>query len=264
MDLGLRGKVALVTGASQGIGKAVALLLAREGAKVALAARTTSTLEAVAEGIRQEVGVDAEVLTVPTDVRIADQLSELHEAVRTELGRVDVLVNNAGTSQRGPFLEQSDERWQDDLDLKVLAAMRLARLTIPDMKAAGGGRIINVTAIVGKHATAGSTPTSVSRAAGIALTKALSREFAQDGILVNAVCIGTIRSGQQDRRWRATAPQLSREEFYRSLASDRGIPIGRVGLPEEAANLIVFLASSAASYLTGTAINLDGGASHVV
>ena len=264
MNLELHGLTAIVTGASQGIGKAIAIGMARHGAEVALVARTASTLETVAAEIRQEAGKDARVLTVPTDVRQADEVAALVETVHAELRAVDILVNNAGTSQRGPFLEQTDERWQDDLDLKVFAAIRLARRTIPDMQAAGRGRIINITAIVGKHATAESMPTSVSRAAGIAMTKALSKEFAADGILVNSICIGTIESGQQDRRWQQNAPELSREEFYRFLAADRGLPMGRVGLPEEVANLAVFLASDASSYLSGTAINLDGGASHVV
>lgn len=264
MHLGLDGRVALVTGASQGIGRATAVALAREGCHVALVARTTDALHAAVEDVRRASTSAARVHGVPADVRDPAQVEDLHAEVRRELGPVDILVNNAGTSQRGPFLTQDDGRWQDDLDLKLLAAVRLARLTIPDMQAAGGGRIINVTAVAGKHPAAASAPTAITRAAGIALTKALSREYAPDGILVNTVCIGVIESGQHDRRWKAEHPELDREAFYDGLASQRGVPMGRVGRPDEAANLIVFLASSAASYLTGAAINLDGGLSHVV
>lgn len=264
MQLGLEGRVALVTGASQGIGRAAAAALAREGCHVGLAARTPDVLQSAVEDVRRVAPSSSRVHGVPADVRDPAQVEDLHAEVRRELGPVDILVNNAGTSQRGPFLTQDDDRWQDDLDLKLLAAVRLARLTIPDMQAAGGGRIINVTAVAGKHPAAASAPTAISRAAGIALTKALSREYARDGILVNTVCIGVIESGQHDRRWKVEHPELARYAFYETLAAERGVPMGRVGRPDEAANLIVFLASSAASYLTGAAINLDGGLAHVV
>lgn len=264
MELGLGGRVALVTGASQGIGLATAAALAAEGAHVAMVARTPETLERAAETVRGTAAASTRVLPLSADVRDAAQLETLHARVRNDLGPVDVLVNNAGTSQRGPFLEQSDAHWQDDLDLKLLAAVRLCRLTIPDMQDRGGGRIINVTAIAGKQPAAASAPTSVSRAAGIALTKVLSKEFAADGILVNTVCIGVIASGQHDRKWKSRYADLTRDEFYRMLAAERGLPMDRVGSAEEAAAVITFLASDAASYLTGAAINLDGGLSHVV
>lgn len=264
MEMGLAGRVALVTGASQGIGLATSTALAREGCHVALVARSPDVLRSAAEQVGSAAMPSARVLAVPADVRDPTQLEALHAEVRKELGPVDILVNNAGTSHRGPFLDQGDDRWQDDLDLKLLAAVRLARLTIPDMQAAGGGRIINVTAVAGKQPGAASAPTAITRAAGIALTKALSREYASDGILVNTVCIGVIESGQHDRRWLAEHPELDREAFYEWLATERELPMGRVGRPDEAANLIVFLASSAASYLTGAAINLDGGLAHVV
>jgi 3-oxoacyl-[acyl-carrier protein] reductase len=263
MELGLRGRTALVTGASQGIGRATAIGLAREGANVAMVARTEADLEEAAAEVRG-ASAAVQVLPVPADVRLPDDLLRVHTEVRARLGPVDVLVNNAGTSQGGPFLEQSDDDWQDDLDLKVVAAIRLARLVIPDMQERGGGRIVNVTALVGKHPGAATAPTSVSRAAGIALTKVLSKEFGPDGILVNTVCIGTIESGQHDRRWQRDAPELPREEYYAQRAQERSIPLGRVGRAEEAANLIVFLASEAASFISGTAINIDGGQSHVV
>ena len=149
--------------------------------------------------------------------------------------------------------------------MKLFAAIRCSRLAIPHMKAQGGGRIINVTNLGGKAPGARSVPTSVSRAAGIALTKALSKDYAADNILVNTVCIGLIKSGQNDRRWereRGQNPGLTRDQYYAEVGKD--LPLGRVGETEEAGDVIAFLASERASYLTGVAINIDGGVSSVV
>jgi len=172
-------------------------------------------------------------------------------------GRIDILVNNAGTSARGKFLEVDDKTWGADLELKVFGAIRCTRLAVPHMKKQGGGRIINITISSAKQPGAESMPTSVSRAAGLAMTKALSKEYAADNILVNTVCIGKIKSGQHERRY--TKQGISAEEYYRQTAKD--IPLGRVGEAEEVASVIAFLASDAASYVTGTSIHLDGGMS---
>ena len=175
-------------------------------------------------------------------------------------GRLDILVNNAGTSSTGEFESVTDETWREDLELKLFGAIRLARLAIPHMKQQGGGRIVNITTIGAKQPRARSMPTTVTRAAGLAFTKALSKEYAAHNILVNTVCIGLIRSAQQDAK--AAKANLTAEQFYANLGKD--IPLGRVGLPEEVANVIAFLASSAASYVTGSSINLDGGTSGVL
>jgi NAD(P)-dependent dehydrogenase (short-subunit alcohol dehydrogenase family) len=178
-------------------------------------------------------------------------------AVVKKFGRIDVLVNNAGESMRGKFLETDDAKWSSDIELKVFGAIRCSRLAIPHMKKQGGGRIINITISSAKQPGAESMPTSVSRAAGLAITKALSKEFAADNILVNTVCIGRIKSGQHERRY--TREGRSAEDYYKESA--KGIPLGRVGEAEEVANVIAFLGSDAASYVTGTSINLDGGIS---
>jgi len=263
MDLGLSGKVAVITGGSEGIGKAAAHSLAAEGAKVVICARRVDLLERAAEEIRTASG--AEVLAVPTDVTQPDQVKALFAGTIETFGRLDILVNNAGTSAANPFEEATDEIWQTDLDLKLFGAIRCSREALPHLKAQGGGRIINITTPGGKAPGARSVPTSVSRAAGIALTKVLSKEYAPDNILVNTVCIGLIKSGQHERRWEqahAEDPALTLADWYEAMGQN--VPLGRVGEASEAGDLIAFLASDRAGYITGTAINLDGGRSAIV
>jgi 3-oxoacyl-[acyl-carrier protein] reductase len=257
VDLGLKGKIAVVTGGSQGIGKATALRLAQEGANVAICARSKEDVERVGADLARH-GVQS--LAVAADMSKAEDIARFMKAVIDKFGRVDILVNNAGTSKRGAFLELTDEEWEADLELKVFGAIRCTRLAIPHMKKNGGGRIVNITISSAKQPGAGSYPTSVSRAAGLAITKALSKEFAADNILVNTVCIGRIKSGQHERRFKKEG--ISPEAYYAKSAE--GIPMGRVGEAEEVANVITFLVSDAASYVTGSSINLDGGISGVL
>jgi len=254
LELGLKGKVAVVTGGTEGIGRATALRFAREGARVAICARRQEPLDKTAAEIRK---AGAEVLAVSADMSQAADIERFIKAVIERFGRIDVLVNNAGTSARGKFLEVDDKTWSADLELKVFGAIRCTRLAVPHMKKQGGGRIINITTSSAKQPGAESMPTSVSRAAGLAITKALSKEYAADNILVNTVCIGKIKSGQHERRY--TKQGISAEDYYRQAAKD--IPLARVGEADEVANVIAFLASNAASYVTGTSINLDGGMS---
>ena len=172
---------------------------------------------------------------------------------------------NAGTSSAGSFGVQGDDIWQADLDLKLFGAIRCSRIAIPHMKAGGGGRIINITTVGGKAPESASVPTSVSRAAGIALTKALSKEYAADNILVNTVCIGFIKAGQHEARWeslRVKGSELTLDDWYEKQAQD--IPLQRYGESDEAGAIIAFLASKHAGYITGASINLDGGLSAVV
>ena len=261
MDVRLDGRTALITGGSLGLGRAMAIEFARSGAAVAIVGRTRSTLdEAVAE-IRAEAP-EAQAEGFACDVRDASALESMHATVVAALGDVDILVNNAGTSAAKPFLSVTDEEWRNDLDLKLLAAIRLCRLCVPAMQARGWGRIINVLNTAAKAPGARSMPTSVSRAAGMAMTKALASELAADGILVNALNTGVLVTNQWHRLHQERSPDKAFEEFVDEMG--RRIPIGRMGDAAEFANLACFLASDRASYITGTAINVDGGMAPVV
>ncbi len=253
MELGLGERVALVTGGSKGIGKAAALTLAREGANVALLARGLEELRETAGRIAAETG--REPLVIQADVTAKDQCDRAVQAVIERFGRLDILINNAGGTSQAPFEEVATETWAADLDLKLFAAVRLSQAAVKQMKRDGGGSIVNIVSIVGKAPRAASLPTSVSRGAGIALTKAMSKDLAGDDIRVNAVCLGVIDSKQASAAGLSDA--VRRERISR-------IPLGRMGTVQEAANVIAFLASPAASYVTGTALNVDGGLVDVV
>jgi NAD(P)-dependent dehydrogenase (short-subunit alcohol dehydrogenase family) len=257
LELGLKGKIAIVTGGSDGLGRACAERFGRSGARVAVCARRAEVLEAAAEGIRRATG--AEVLAMPADVTRQAELEAFVGAVVARFGGVDVLVNNAGTSSAAGFEAVSDEAWQYDFDLKVMGAIRMCRLVIPHMKARGGGAIVNVTTIGGKAPAARALPTSLTRAAGINLTKSLANEYAPDGIRVNTICLGILKSAQWTRRAKGDL-----DAYYREVARERRIPLGRVGEAEEFADLAAFLVSERARFITGTAVNLDGGAAAVV
>ncbi|GFN33033.1 SDR family NAD(P)-dependent oxidoreductase [Paenibacillus xylaniclasticus] len=260
MELGIRGKRAIITGGSKGIGFATAMLLASEGARVAIIARNEATLKEAAQRIAAKTGT--EPLFIAADVSVEEEVNRAVAEIAVRLGGIDILVNNAGTSAARPFDAVDKAAWTADLDLKLFGAIHFTQAALPYMRQNGGGAIVNVTAIGGKTPSGSSLPTSVSRAAGLALTKAMSKDLAPDGIRVNAVCIGLIRSDQIERMWQATAPHLSWDEFAVDARHD--IPLGRIGRAEEAANVIAFLVSEAASYVTGTAINIDGGKAAVL
>jgi len=259
MDLELGGKVVLVTGGSDGLGAAVARTLIREGAKVALCARGVERLEATAAALRAEGG---DVLTVQADVSRAWEVEHFVDAAHARWGRIDALVNNAGTAAAQPFASVSDAEWEADFQLKVFAAIRASRQALPFLKEAGSGAIVNVLSIGAKTPGANSTPSSVSRAAGLALTKALSKELGPHGIRVNAVLVGSIESGQWVRRALEAGKPL--EPFLQERARHAGIPLGRVGRAEEFADTVAFLLSPRGGYISGAAINVDGGLSAAV
>src|SRR5947209_16632518 len=254
LELGLKGKVAIVTGGSEGLGRATAERFAREGVRVAICARRKDVLEQTAEAIRHTTG--GEVFAQPADVTRPDDVEAFVRAVVGRFGGVDILVNNAGTSAAAGFEKVDDAAWQTDIDLKLMAAIRLCRLVIPHMKRRGGGRIVNVTTVGGKAPAARALPTSVTRAAGVNLTKSLATEYAADRILVNTICLGVVKSGQWERRIKGDP-----EAFYREMAEKRRVPLARFGEAHEFADLVAFLCSERAAYITGTAINFDGGLS---
>jgi NAD(P)-dependent dehydrogenase (short-subunit alcohol dehydrogenase family) len=263
VDLGLQDKVALVTGGSEGVGMATAMRLAAERAAVVICARRPDVLQRAVDEIASATGAD--VLGVPADVTLPEDVEELFRRTMAKHGRIDILVNNAGKGASNAFEDVTDADWATDLDLKLLTHVRCTRAAIPHMQAQGGGRIVNVVSIGGKAPQATSLPASTGRAAGIALTKALSKAYASDNILVNAVCIGLVKSTMVERvalRRIAGDPERTLEDVYAEEAVR--IPLGRVGESEEVADVIAFLVSERASYVTGVAVNVDGGESPVV
>ena len=255
-DLEMEGKVAIITGGSDGLGRATAKRMASEGANVVICARREEHLMQTAENLRKETagsvrGISADVCVPKDCLRLIDQTVQ-------EFGGIDILINNAGKSAALGLEELSDEAWQEDLELKLMGAVRMCRGVVPHMRKRGGGSIVNASTGAGKAPGSMALPTSVSRAAGNNLTKSLANELASDGIRVNAVCIGLIKSAQWERR----SGGDSLEELYKELGSK--VPMGRVGEAEEYADLVTFLCSARGSYITGTAINIDGGLCPVI
>lgn len=257
MNLGLLGKTVVITGGSRGIGFATARQFIIEGANVVICGRQEDTLMEAANKIEKETG--QRVLAIVADVTQKSDCEKLIMSTLTKFKRVDILVNNAGISSTNPFMDITSEQWKDDLDLKLFAAINCSQAVVPHMQERGSGVIINLTAISGKQGTENSMPTSVTRAAGLALTNNMSKDLGKYGIRVNTVTIGVIRSAQVERRWKKDNPSLTWEEYSEKMGEQ--IPLGRIGEAHEAANAIVFLASEAASYITGVSVNIDGGSS---
>ena len=260
MNLDLKGKIAIVTGGSEGIGRSISETLSREGVKVSICSRRFDILNDAAIDITKRTGV--EVLPIQADVTNVEDIDNLVNSTVTHFGGVDILVNNAGTAASKYFEDVSDELWNSDLDLKLMGAIRCSKAELPFMKKQKWGRIINITTVGGKQPGASSMPTSISRAAGLGLTKALSHDYAKDNILVNTVCIGLVKSNQWIRKWESEKNHETLDELYHEMG--KSIPMKRVGETEEVANVVAFLASERASYVTGSSINLDGGTSGVL
>jgi NAD(P)-dependent dehydrogenase (short-subunit alcohol dehydrogenase family) len=258
MDLSIEGKVVLVTGGSSGLGAAAARRLAAEGANVAICGRNSPRLEAVVAELSDGTG---NALAVSADVTEIGDIERFVASAHERWGRVDALVNNAGGGAAQLFDSITDEAWESDLQLKVFAAIRTTRTVLPLFRDAGGGAIVNVLSIAAQAPGAGSMPSSVSRAAGLALGKALSKELAPEAIRVNSVLVGVIQAGGHDRR--ASEKGVDPAQYYDDLARSRHVPLGRVGRSEEFGDLIAFLVSDRSSYLTGASINIDGGSSPV-
>lgn len=269
MEISLSGRTAIVTGGSKGLGYAIATRFVNSGADVLICARGRETLDEAVKSISANAvsarggNARGKIVGVAGDVAKPDDVKRIYDEAMKTFGKVDILVNNAGVSRAGAFETLTDERMQEDLDQKLFAAIRMTRLVWPQMKERRWGRVINVLNIGAKAPGADSTPTSVSRAAGLALTKALSKENAPHGVLVNAMLVGLIESDQWARRHKGPAGAgKSYEEFLAGMAKGR-IPMGRMGKAEEFARMACFLCSDAGSFITGVSINVDGGASPV-
>lgn len=258
MEVTMTGRSAIITGGSKGIGFAIAAAFGGAGADVAIVARGQESLDAAVAQLKS--GAKGKVIGVAADVGTAAGVQKAYDGAMAAFGKLDVVVNNAGTSATGPFEKLSDEVMQTDLDLKLFAAIRLCRLVWPQLKERKWGRVINILNIGAKAPRANSAPTSISRAAGMAFTKVLAGEGAPHNVLVNALLVGLIDADQHVQAAKRKGIPLA--EHYAAMAKD--VPLGRIGRAEEFANMACFLASDAGSYITGTAINIDGGRSPVV
>jgi NAD(P)-dependent dehydrogenase (short-subunit alcohol dehydrogenase family) len=258
MDLELTGKVVLITGGTDGLGLALARRLVDEGAAVAICGRDEGRLGAAADSLVSHGG---DVLAQRADVAHAEDIARFVEDAVKRWGKIDGIVHNAGRSAGGPLVSNDDSIWDADLQLKLMGAVRLTRMSLPYLRESKGSALFTL-AMAAKAPGAGSEPSSVSRAAGMALMKALSKELGPDGIRVNAILIGLIESGQWVRG--AAAAGMELPAFLERLAANSAIPLGRVGRAEEFGDLACFLLSARAAYLTGAAINLDGGLSPAV
>lgn len=260
MQIDLSGRTVLITGGSMGLGRAMGEKMAAAGANVVPVARRQGPIDETVKAITAAGGKAHDISCDVTDPSAIE--AAYKEAVST-FGQVDILVNNAGSSLRGPFLEMTDEQWKGDIELKLFAQIRFSRLAFADMKERRWGRIINVLNTGAKAPPAEGAPTAVTRAAGLALSKILSNEGAPYNVLVNALMTGLIDSDQHVRRHANDDRGISYEDFKVEMAEKAKIPIGRIGESEEFANVACFLASDAASYVTGVDINIDGGRSPV-
>src|SRR5262245_42786369 len=258
MEISLAGRTAVVTGGSKGVGFGVATRFAESGADVAIIARGREALDAAVKRIGA-IG-KGRVVAAQADVSKLADIQRAYDEIMRAFGKIDIILNNAGESRGAPFEKATEEMWDVDFNQKLFAAVRLTRLVWPQMKERRWGRIINTLNVGAKAPRAGSAPTSVSRAAGMALTKVLANEGAPFNVLVNALLIGFIEADQHVRA--AAKAGIPHEEYMKQRSKD--IPLGRPGRAEEFANLACFLASDAGSYITGTAINVDGGMSRVV
>jgi len=253
MELGLRGKVAIITGGSRGIGRAIALGLAAEGVRIAISARGEQKLaETVAE--IQAAGVEA--IGVAGDMTKPADIERLVTATAVAFGGIDILINNVGGNQGGWFIETTDADFQYTYDLNVFASVRASRLVVPEMRKRGGGRIITISSIWGREAGGAATNNS-AKAAEISVNKHISKELAPYNILVNTIAPGHILfpGGDWERQVKEDPERLA-------AMVRRDCPLGRMGRPEEVADVVVFMVSERASLVVGTCLNVDGGQSH--
>ena len=256
MNLGLKGKRAIVTGGSQGIGRACAVALAKEGARVCIVARNRKPLDVVVGEI-SDAGDEGHAVAV--DLRRLESCKQVVNEVRDIFGGVDILVNNVGAARNSDILSLDVDQISEALQLKSYSYLRMAQLVIPDMKENGWGRIINIAGGAGTSPTRGNIPTGAANITILNMTRALSDAVAGDGILVNTVCPGLTNTPRARTQQRKRAEQEGRdvEEVLKELGAE--LPAGRMAEPEDIANTVTFLASEACSYIFGSSIYMDGG-----
>lgn len=257
MDLGIRDRVAVVTAASKGLGRAVAAALAAEGVKVAICARNVEELNAAAEEIGK-LG-DSDVLAYPADVTRAGELDTFFDVVAESLGPVDILVANAGGPPPGSFMKLSDAQWQEAFELNLMSSVNLARRVLPGMVERHWGRILFMTSVSVKQPLANLLLSNSLRAGVTGMAKTLADEVAGSGVLVNCLLPGFIRTGRMEAVVRAQAEAAGISFETRLAQIEAQIPVGRLGKPEEFAKVAAFLVSEAASFVTGTSVLCDGG-----
>ena len=262
MDLGLKGKAALVGGSSKGIGRAIAIGLAREGCNVCVCARDNAALAETAHVIRSET--DAEVFSLVCDMARYEDIKRVVKETANTFGRLDVLVNNAGGPRTGTFDDMDETDWLNAINQNLMSAIRTTREALPYLRRSGGGRIVNITSIAVKTPIDRLILSNTARLGLIGMAKTLSRELAPEGITVNNVCPGNIAT---ERLITLIEERAQKDGIGMGEAieiEERRVPMGHLGDPEDVANLVVFLASAKAHYITGTTIQVDGGSTVAV